>query len=245
MRKVLLTLLVLVPVVLLHGQPCTYYPADCPDKDYANADRVNDSIERLNNPVASQEITMENNLRALTAAIMARLAEKQHWDVVELTEDGSSGYRLPDGSVAPYGNRPPHWFTITWQCIVNKDSLQQWDAWIKEFSQRRLQEVESRYAEQAAIQTGQLQAYMDSANYYGNLKAKYMEARAQQYQQAALSGNKAWRLTRFKRSSIAPRHENKFSLGKAAGTQQDACRRKRKTRQQWRCGEGPQYHFIS
>ena len=217
--KQLLVGLLLLPFGYTYAQ-CPYYPADCPDKDYPNADRAEDSIGKLDNPLVPQEIAMENRLHEFVAAIMTRLAEKEHWDAVEITEGGAPGFRAPDESVLLYEKRPPHWFSITWQCIVNNDSLQKWKSWLTGFSERRLQEVQ-QYAGRQQSKEGNRQVFMDSANYYSDLKAKYMTDHAQQYQQAVLSNNKAGMAAYEKENERYDKKINAF-VNKAATLQQDA-----------------------
>jgi hypothetical protein len=126
-----------------YAQSCPFKPADCPDKDYANADLTADSADRILNPLVSQEVTMEYRLRQLTGDFVRQLAAQQHWESpVELYEGGSSGVRTPAGEVLAYPLRPPHWVTITWEVIVNKDSLAAWTDWTANLMQRIQIQVE-------------------------------------------------------------------------------------------------------
>lgn len=137
MKKILFTFLLLAAVRCGYSQACAYWPADCPDRDYANADLATDSVERLLNPLVTQEVTMEYRLRELTGEMVGRMAVQQHWEtVVELSEWGSSGYRAADESVLAYKLRPPHTFSITWEVIVDKDSLAAWGNWLNEFAEK-------------------------------------------------------------------------------------------------------------
>jgi hypothetical protein len=154
-----LTIAALIALLLLagppaHAQSCPFRPADCPDKDYATADRAEDSADRVSNPLVPQEVTMEYRLRALTGDFVRRLAAQQHWEEpVELNEWGSSGFRAADESVLAYPLRPPHSFSITWELIVNKDSLHSWTGWTEDFLKRSLALVD-QYKQAASAQTG-------------------------------------------------------------------------------------------
>jgi len=119
-------------------QSCKYFPADCPETRPDPYGSPEDSISRLDNPVIPQEITMENRLRNRVTEIMNRIAAKEGWEVVELSEDLGSGARDASGNVLPYPLRSPHWMQFRFQFIVNADSLKAWSSWLMEFAQRRL-----------------------------------------------------------------------------------------------------------
>jgi hypothetical protein len=137
-----------------YAQYCPFKPADCPDKDYANADLVADSADRILNPLVPQEISMEYRLRQLTGDFVRRLAAQQHWEPpVELNEGGSAGFRKPNDDILPYLLRPPHWCTITWEVIINKDSLIAWSDWFSHLMERMQAQVE-QYRQQAGSSSG-------------------------------------------------------------------------------------------
>ncbi len=108
---------------------------------------------------------MEQRLRRVTGDLIRRIAEKEHWNAVELTEEGSSGFRLDDGSVLKYELRPPHSFHIVYQLIVNNDSLAAWSAWLKDLTDRRMNNM-NQYTTRVTAQQDKIQAYMDSAKYW-------------------------------------------------------------------------------
>jgi hypothetical protein len=154
------------------AQNCSYAPADCPTTRSDPYGSPEDSISRLGNPVLPREITMENRLRVKLARLMERVAQKEGWEVVQLSEDLASGERDANGDVLAYPLRPPHWIVFHYQFIVNTDSLRAWDSWQQRFAQRRMDNMNDYSARQAKVQ-GRLQALMDSATYYGqkgNLK---------------------------------------------------------------------------
>lgn len=81
---------------------------------------------------------MENRLRAKLLGWMERVAQKEGWEYVELSEDLASGERDANGNVLAYPQRPPHWMVFRFQFIINTDSLRAWDNWQQSFAQRRL-----------------------------------------------------------------------------------------------------------
>jgi hypothetical protein len=159
--KLLLLLIVLVGTQLRSAAQCTYAPADCPESTgYGSTD---DSTNRMGNPVLPLEITMENRLRHWTAALIDRIASKEHWRYAELAESSSSGARAADGSVLAYPLRPPHWMQIQYQLIVSEDSLSAWQTWLQTFAQRRL-DATMAYAKQQASQAAATKANDDFEN---------------------------------------------------------------------------------
>jgi len=204
------------------AQPCPQYPADCPGEDYPNLDLSEDSIAMLGNPIVPQEEAMQHRLRFWTAALMNRIAQKEGWEVVELSEGGASGFRdlPPNDTPLNYALRPPHSFEISFQFIVNKDSLAAWAAWVKDLSERRLADV-NQYANRMASVENKRQAYMDSANYYGDQKASYMTAHMQTHQQALMSGNKSASASYEKAVGAYDKKAN-YWINKATDLQKDA-----------------------
>lgn len=157
----LLILILLVGTQLRSFAQCAYAPADCPEStDYGSAD---DSTNRMGNPVLPLEITMENRLRNWTAALIDRIASKEHWRYIELTESSSAGARAADGSVLGYPLRPPHWMQIQYQLIVSEDSLSAWQTWLQTFARRRL-DATMAYAKQQAGQAAATKANDDFEN---------------------------------------------------------------------------------
>ena len=175
----------------LYAQSCPESPADCPDRDYVNTDRAEDSTERILNPLVPQEISMEYRLRDLTGRLVRSVAAREHWaEPVEITEGGASGFRTSTGAVLPYSLRPPHYFTITWRVVVNPDSLQKWQNWLIDFANRRTDNMRA-YSAVAVSKQDVFLRYRDSASYYSDRKADYMTAHYAAYQQAVMAGNKA------------------------------------------------------
>jgi hypothetical protein len=218
----LLLVAALCAPVLSHAQACPQYPADCPAFDYPNLDPAEDSVGMLDNPLVPQEVAMQHLLRRWTTAWMTQIAQKEGWEVTELSEGGASGYRdlPPHDTPLNYALRPPHWFEISFQFIINKDSLAAWADWIKDLSERRLADV-NQYASRIASVEDKRKAYMDSANYYGDLKANYMTAHMQSYQQALMSGSKSGTAAYEKAVDAYDKKVN-YWINKATDLQKDA-----------------------
>jgi len=172
------------------AQACKASPAICPPNGWENWGNADDSVDHLNNPVLPREVGMENRLRQFTTRIMEGIATREGWELTQVEDGGSSGFRAADGSVLAYELRPPHWYLFTYQFIVNQDSMTAWREWLTDFGQRRMNSV-NEYASHATSVQDKVQACMDSANYYGDLKGKYMTAHFEAYQKALLAGNKA------------------------------------------------------
>ncbi|MDP4216246.1 MAG: hypothetical protein Q8927_08590 [Bacteroidota bacterium] len=232
-----------VPCTACSQSNCPQMPADCPVEDYPNLDLSEDSVSKLGNPIIPQEVAMEHFLRRRTTALMKRIAQKEGWEVTELSEGGASGYRdlPPHDTPLNYALRPPHWFEISFQFIINKDSLAAWAAWIKDLSERRLADV-NQYASRMASVEDKRKAYMDSANYYGDLKANYMTAHMAGYQQALMSGSKSGTAAYEKAVDAYDKKVN-YWINKATDLQKDASSEKRQSdAEEEKNSVGQRYH---
>jgi len=202
----------------LHAQPCPQFPATCPDlrDDPGSAD---DSVSRLNNPVLPCEIAMENRLRHWAGALVNDIARKEGWDVAEIYEALSSGYRDDDYSVLVYDKRPAHWSRMVWQFVVDRDSLRAWRRWLEDFGQRRLDQTH-QYTARLNDRQGAIQAYMDSAGYWGGQMSKYMNDHIAQYQKDLVAGNKAG-ISAYEKGMAVYRNKQNNFINKAADLQKD------------------------
>ena len=215
---VLLTFL-LAAVPAAQAQPCPQFPANCPDNTVTDRGSPDDSVARLLNPLIPQEVAMENRLRQWAQTLVNSIAQKEGWEVVEIADDAAAGYRNTTDAVLAYDRRPAHWFHMTWQFIVSKDSLQAWRDWLTGFSQRRL-DATQQYMSNINAKQGAIQAYMDSANYWGDLMAKYMTSHIEQYQKDLVAGNKTGISTYEKGVEVYRKRQDGF-LNKAAELQKD------------------------
>lgn len=202
----------------LDAQPCPQFPAACPELR-ADPGSAEDSISRLDNPVLPCEVAMENRLRHWTAALVHDIARKEGWEVTEIYEALGDGYRDNDYSVLVYDKRPAHWSRMVWQFVVNKDSLQAWRHWLEDYGQRRLDQTH-RYTARLTDKQGAIQAYMDSANYWGGLMSKYMTDHITQYQKDLTTGNKSG-ISAYEKGVDAYRKKQDYFINKAADLQKD------------------------
>jgi len=201
------------------AQACKSSPAICPPNGWENWGTPEDSVDHLNNPVLPREVGMENRLRQFTTRIMEGIAAREGWELTQVEDGGSSGFRAPDGSVLAYELRPPHWYIFTYQFIVNQDSMTAWREWLTNFGQRRMNNV-NEYASHATSVQDKVQACMDSANYYGDLKGKYMTAHFEAYQKALMAGNKTAAANYEKDVARYDKKINEFT-GKAGALQKN------------------------
>jgi hypothetical protein len=163
--------------VSAYAQPCPIRPADCPERNFANADLTEDSISRMHNPLVPEEVSMEFRLRWQTGEFVRQLASSQHWqEPVELTEWGTSGFRLPNSEVMPFSQRPPHVFGITWEIIVNKDSLTAWANWTNEMGER-LKTMMSQSFQASSTPSDQQKAIKDMAAFDRERKMRNIQFR--------------------------------------------------------------------
>jgi hypothetical protein len=186
-------MLILIAVLYVRpasAQSCALFPADCPVNGADSYGTEDDSTSRLGNPVIPQEITMENRLRRWMASMLGHMADNQGWQLVQISEGGSSGFRAADESVLKYPLRPPHWYVATWEFIVNNDSLKAWNDWLQQFGQQRLDRLNQNTASQTAAYD-RSKPYRDSVDRYTQLMGQYMQDHITQYQKDLAAGNKA------------------------------------------------------
>jgi hypothetical protein len=128
MKKICILLLITCSRLYTQAQACPWFPADCP------ADQLGDSVERLNNPVAPQEISMEFRMHDFLTDQMQMLADKKKWELHPYDESHGTGFLNADRSgPLAFNLRPPHEYEISFIFIVNADSLRAWQEWQKEF----------------------------------------------------------------------------------------------------------------
>jgi hypothetical protein len=165
---------------------CEYFPADCPD----NIEDARDSDICISNLILPQEISMQNKLRELVTSLMNETAKKTGWPVYEYSEAAGSGIKSGEKALA-YPFRRPYQWQISFVFIVNEDSLHAWQSWYNNDLPKASNKVLDAYRQSGndLSQDASRQKYLDSATYYGNLKAKYMTAHAAEYQKAIVGGD--------------------------------------------------------
>lgn len=186
MKKI--TILFFVSLVLINrtsAQQCSYFPADCPDDGYIEGAR--DSVSCIKNDIVPQEITMQNNLRRFITSMMEEISKRKNWEVYEFKElrgGGELNAELNGALAYPY--RRPYQYTISFDFIVNQDSLQAWQYWYKNDLTNRANEVVQQYK---STENSSEKPYIDSSMFYTNLMTKYLSDHADEYQKAILSNN--------------------------------------------------------
>lgn len=178
MKKVIICCFTVLAAGFLYAQECPNYPADCPETGTIEASQ---SIAvRTSNHAFPQVIKMQDNMRSLITIMMENISKKLHWPMVELTEFTSEGalYTNDKGIVdfIPYPLAPPAEFSITFQFIVNKDSLQAWKNYQSDYDNRHSNDVSQDYNNITATTESPLyKRYKDSADHYMNLYLNYVE----------------------------------------------------------------------
>lgn len=219
MKKLWYLLLLALAGSRTQAQECRFLPAECPVAGASDYGSPDDSVSRLGNPVLPLEIMMENHLRKEATGLVSRIAKKEGWDYVLLSEEASSGARDQNDQVLAYPLRPPHWILFHFELVVDPDSLKAWKDWLMDYSQRGLEGIKAYSQHQAGTQDQQ-QTYMDSANYYGQQKTKFMTDQMPQYQQALQTNNKSMISSYEKRMAVYDQKINAF-IQKAAALQRD------------------------
>jgi hypothetical protein len=192
MNKKFLSILLLAVPVFLNAQDCSRFPADCPE-DFSH---ITDSLDCISNSIVSQEITMQNRLRELTTEMMQKIAAAKNWDFYEINEAGYGQFVNPPNApayVVPFPYRSPHEYNISFEFIVNPDSLNAWKDWYHNEYTDNANKIADSYKQQVsdpAFQETQ-KSYMDSMNYWTKAQTDYMTNHMETYQKALLSKDDA------------------------------------------------------
>lgn len=165
----------------VYAQPCDVYPADCPHEESIKAAKDRDIA--ASNRLLPQEMDMMDRTRKFFTDYFGGLAALQHWQLYEFNEDYAVAACAKQSDV-PYLLKSPCTYNISFLVIVNKDTMAAWKKWADDFKEKLIRQGD------AATQSFQnndpandptTKKYIDSAEYYGNLKNKYIEQHAQQY----------------------------------------------------------------
>lgn len=155
------------------------WPADKPETE--SIEQSQSRQVRLDNHSYPQIIEMQDAMRALITSMMENAARILHWPMVELTEYASDAvlYTNPQNIIdfAPYPLCPPAAFNITFQFIVNNNSLQAWKTYETNYQNNHLATQQNNYSNmQSAMQSPLYKRYKDSADHYMKLYLQYIEA---------------------------------------------------------------------
>ncbi|HWJ26574.1 MAG TPA: hypothetical protein VNS32_08520 [Flavisolibacter sp.] len=136
-------------LALAQTYPCTYWPAPCPHStSIYNARDWN--IGRKNNRLP-QEMEFEAELRRNTDQIVFDLARQNQWQVYEYNEsDFTAPLAANDKNIidtVPYIKRPPHQYQVTYIFIIDKQALNEWRNWYKDFRNTLEQKIQAIQAD--------------------------------------------------------------------------------------------------
>lgn len=172
MKKLLICWFTVLNTGILYAQDCAFYPADCPETEFIEQSQSRQ--DRLDNDILPQEIDMQDKMRALITVMMKNASLALHWDMIELKEYTNDGGLQSGGT--PYPLRSPRGIDITFQFIVNKDSLQAWKNYQTDYDKRHYNDISQDYNNITTTTESPLyKRYKDSADHYMKLYTTYVE----------------------------------------------------------------------
>ena len=149
------------------------WPADKPETGFIEESQSRQI--RLTNLILPQEIAMQDRIRTLFTDMMQNAAKKLGWQMVELSEYTNEGALQSGGT--PYNLRSPRGINITFQFVVNKDSLQAWKQYQINYNNKHLNTQSTIYDSQVDVTNSPLyKRYKDSMEHYQNLYTNYVNA---------------------------------------------------------------------
>ncbi|MEO8786053.1 MAG: hypothetical protein ABI378_03230 [Chitinophagaceae bacterium] len=172
MRLITLSCFFIAVSLSTRAQDDALFPADKPETGFIEESQ-NKEI-RLTNLVLPQEIAMQDNMRSVFTDMMERAASNLGWQMREISEYTNDN--AMQGGGTPYATRSPRGITITFQFIVNNDSLEAWKNYENNFESKTMNQLDESSNEMQSLQ--QSPEYLkdrDSANYYMNLYTAYCE----------------------------------------------------------------------
>ncbi|HET7117062.1 MAG TPA: hypothetical protein VFI29_11255 [Hanamia sp.] len=173
MKKAFLFWFILLTNPSLYAQDYPQWPADKPETGFIEESQSREI--RLKNDILPQEIDMQDKMRVIITDMMEDASDNLGWPMVELSEYTNEG-ALQNGGT-PYPIRSPRGIDITFQFIINKDSLQAWKSYQSDYAKTRLNSQEANYDNaQSLMESPKYKQYQDSANYYMNLYTTYTTA---------------------------------------------------------------------
>ena len=163
----------LVTGFVLHAQEYPQWPADKPEKE--NIEESQSREIRMQNLLLPQEIDMQDKFRVLITDMMEKASKKLNWPMVELSEYTNDNAFQNGGT--PYNLRSPRGIEITFQFVVNNDSLLAWKKYESDYEKSSMNSLEVNSTNmQSIMESSKYKQYRDSADYYMNLYITYCEA---------------------------------------------------------------------
>lgn len=172
MRKIRYICILLLSAGSLCAQDYPQWPAERPEtEEIASAQ---DKQTRLDNRILPQEIGMQDHMRSIFIGMMRRAATELGWEMAEISEYTNDNPM--QGSGTPYALRSPRGIEITFQFIVNQDSLAKWRKDKRALEARKISNQQTDQEKiQAITKSSQYRNYTDSAHFYMNLYTTYLE----------------------------------------------------------------------
>jgi hypothetical protein len=162
-----------VSIFSLYAQDYPQWPADKPETENINESQSREI--RLKNLVLPQEIDMQDKFRVLITDMMEKVSKKLNWSMVELSEYTNDNAFQNGGT--PYNLRSPRGIEITFQFIVNNDSLLAWKKYESNYEKSSMNSLDVNYTNmQSIMESAKYKQFRDSADYYMNLYISYCEA---------------------------------------------------------------------
>lgn len=187
MKKAILSCFLAASSISLFAQDVPHddyaqWPADKPETGTMEESQSRET--KLLNKTRPQVIDMQDRMRTLFTNMMQNASEKIGWPMVEISEYTSDGDvyhwkygKQVDPYPVPYPLCPPGAIRITFQFIVNNDSLQAWKTYETAYENQHLAAQQGDYSNiQSATQNPLYKQYQDSVNYYINLYTTYCNA---------------------------------------------------------------------
>jgi hypothetical protein len=192
---IIIFFLLLITRLAAQNFPCAYWPAPCPNESALNSS--NDWGNRMKDNVAlKQELVFDQKMKQQLTNILTKAINQQGWKIYQLTENTHDGppfifISYDAWENTPYEKRPPRSYDITYILVINKDSLNKWREWRIDF-QSKAETTINNYVDNAkkVNENPLLKVYFDSANYFTQLRTKYLEDHNEQYQKDLKAGNK-------------------------------------------------------
>ncbi|MEO9022519.1 MAG: hypothetical protein ABI237_08330 [Ginsengibacter sp.] len=172
-RKIIILFLLFSSCLSLFAQDYPQWPADKPETGFIEESQSREI--RIHNLVLPQEIDMQDKMRVLITDMMQDASKRLGWDMVELSEYTNDNAFQNGGT--PYNLRSPRGIEITFQFVVNNDSLLAWKKYESDYEKRSTNSLEDNSTNmQSIMESAKYKQYRDSADYYLKLYLTYCEA---------------------------------------------------------------------
>ena len=179
MKKIIAFHILMVSCICLYAQDAPHenypqWPADKPETGFIEDAQGKTRAEYYG--LLPQEVAMQDRMRTIFVNMMQNASAKLGWQMMEISEYTNNN-PMQGGSDIPYNSRSPRGIIITFQFIVNKDSLQAWKNYETGYENQHLARQGSDYSNiRSATESPLYKQYKDSADHYMKLYLQYTEA---------------------------------------------------------------------